>query len=83
MLSFAICGVTTLLYPAASLCFLCQFFQFFNDDGSIGHPQRKSRTHIIIHGKNAQLLSQVCDDLFSLLLPASAGIHPILFVMEK
>ncbi len=41
------------------LCFFSQLFQFFYDNGSVWHPQWQTLAHIIIHGENAKLLSQL------------------------
>ena len=41
------------------LRFLGQLFQFFDDDGAIGHPEYQPRPHIIIHRVNTKLFTQL------------------------
>ena len=46
------------LVSGSSFRFLCQPLQFFNNDRTVGHPQGKAWSYIVIKGENTQLFAE-------------------------
>src|SRR5262245_7674740 len=64
------------LVPGGELCFLGQFFQFFDEDCAFGKPERQAGSDVIVEAKEFHLTSKpAMVALFRLFKHGEVGVH--------